>query len=70
MQHKEFILLNEKDQGEKVSINRLPIQIRFLKTVYSYCHNLIEYRFDLAKKLAIFGSIQIIQLRFNTISQI
>lgn len=35
MQHKEFILLNEKDQGEKVSINRLPIQIRFLKTVYS-----------------------------------
>lgn len=35
MQHKEFILLNEKDQGEKVSMNRLPIQIRFLKTVYS-----------------------------------
>lgn len=35
MQHKEFILLNEKDQVEKVSINRLPIQIRFLKTVYS-----------------------------------
>lgn len=35
MQHKEFILLNEKDQGEKVSINGLPIQIIFLKTVYS-----------------------------------
>lgn len=35
MQHKEFILLNEKDKGEKVSINRLPIQIIFLKTVYS-----------------------------------
>lgn len=35
MQHKGFILLNEKDQGKKVSMNRLPIQIRFLKTVYS-----------------------------------